>query len=538
MVQGLTRHRRHGLTRMVAFWHGKPSDRLSPVFILILAASALAQAASIAWPWDSLVVAGTTLSWLQCLAMAAFVGVLNLCRNPRQAALAGLVFTTIWLSSVFWWLYVALHTYAGLPGVVAAIAIVSLAAALALYYAAASYLYVYLRGKRAWVASLLFAALWTGAEMARGTWLTGFGWGATGYAHLDGWLAPYIPWLGAYGVTALSAWLSANLAQLRSVARVSKSLCVLVLAVGAWASYAPKSWTQPHGDLQVTLLQGNIPQDEKFEAGSGVPLALEWYAQQLQANRSPLVIAPETAIPLLPQQLPERYWQTLQQRFATGSQAALIGFPLGSFKDGYTNSALGIAPQATALWRYDKHHLVPFGEFIPPFFKWFTQMMNIPLGDFNRGALGQPSFAWAGQRLAANICYEDLFGEELATRFVNVAEAPTIFVNISNMGWFGDSIAIDQHLNISRMRALEFERPFVRATNTGATVIMDHHARVTASLPRATRGVLVGQVQGREGLTPFAWWVSRWGLWPMWLIVLGVLALAWNVKRRDALLKK
>ena len=117
--------------------------------------------------------------------------------------------------------------------------------------------------------------------------------------------------------------------------------------------------------------------------------------------------------------LPEGYWQTLQQRFATGPQAALIGIPLGSFKEGYTNSVLGFAPQANELWRYDKHHLVPFGEFIPPLFKWFTQMMNIPLGDFNRGALGQPSFAWAGQRLAANICYEDLFGEELATRFVD-----------------------------------------------------------------------------------------------------------------------
>ena len=119
------------------------------------------------------------------------------------------------------------------------VAIASLAAALGLYYAAASYFYVSLRGGRPWLASLLFAALWTGAEMARGTWLTGFGWGATGYAHLDGWLAPYIPWLGAYGVTALAAWLAANLAQLRSVGRVSQSLSVLVLAAGAWASYAP-----------------------------------------------------------------------------------------------------------------------------------------------------------------------------------------------------------------------------------------------------------------------------------------------------------
>ena len=478
---------------------------------------------------------GGTLPWLQCLAMASFVAVLNRCRNPYQAALGGVVFATAWLCGVFWWLYVALHTYAGLPSLVAAIAIVGLAGALALYYALASYLYASLRGGRAWLDSLLFAALWTGAELARGTWLTGFGWGATGYAHLNGWLAPYIPWLGVYGVTALAAWLAANLAQLRSIGCVSQSLSAVILTIGAVACYAPPSWTLPHGDLRVTLLQGNIPQDEKFEPSTGLPLALAWYAEQLQANRSPLVVAPETAIPLLPQQLPAQYWTNLQQRFTTGPQAALIGVPLGNYIDGYTNSVLGFAPQASTLWRYDKHHLVPFGEFIPPLFKWFTQMMNIPLGDFNRGALGQPSFAWAGQRLAANICYEDLFGEELAARFVNVAESPTVFVNISNIGWFGNTVAIDQHLNISRMRALEFERPFVRATNTGATVIMNHRARVTASLPRATRGVLEGQVQGRVGMTPFAWWASRWGLWPVWLAVLGVLALAWHFKRRDLL---
>lgn len=520
---------------MVAFWQDQPSHRLSKATVLLLVLAALLQSISIAWPVAGVFEPGATLPWLQCLAMAAFIAVLNRCHNPRQAALAGLLFTTAWLCGVFWWLYVALHTYAGLPGIVAGVAIASLAAALALYYSAACYLYVALRGRRVWLASLLFAALWTGAEMARGTWLTGFGWGATGYAHLDGWLAPYIPWVGAYGVTALSAWLAANLAQLNRTGRSTQLLSALVVVAGAGASYAPLSWTRPHGQLQVTLLQGNIPQDEKFEPGSGVPLALDWYAAQLQANRSPLVVAPETAIPLLPQQLPEGYWKTLQQRFATGTQAALIGFPLGSYQDGYTNSVLGFAPGTAPLWRYDKHHLVPFGEFIPPLFKWFTQMMHIPLGDFNRGALGQPAFAWAGQRLAAHICYEDLFGEELATRFTDPALAPTVFVNVSNIGWFGDSIAIDQHLNISRMRALEFERPFVRATNTGATVIMNHHAQVTAALPRATRGVLEGAVLGREGMTPFAWWASRWGLWPVWLAVLAVVALAWYLRKRDSL---
>ena len=158
-------------------------------------------------------------------------------------------------------------------------------------------------------------------------------------------------------------------------------------------------------------------------------------------------------------------------------------------------------------------------------------MMNIPLGDFNRGSVGQPSFEVAGQRLAPHVCYEDLFGEELGARFIEPAKAPTIFVNVSNIGWFGNTVAIDQHLQISRMRALEFERPFVRATNTGATVIIDHHGVVTHSLPRHTKGVLKGEVEGRTGATPFAWWVSRLGLWPFWLMGFGLVTVA-AVRRR------
>jgi apolipoprotein N-acyltransferase len=159
--------------------------------------------------------------------------------------------------------------------------------------------------------------------------------------------------------------------------------------------------------------------------------------------------------------------------------------------------------------------------------------MNIPLGDFNRGPLGQRSFEWQGHRLAPNICYEDLFGEELGVQFADPATAPTIFVNVSNIAWFGDTVAIDQHLQISRMRALEFQRPMIRATNSGATVIIDYRGRVTHSLPRYTRGVLIGDVEGRSGLTAYAWWVSRLGLWPLGLrALLVVSAGAWQQRAK------
>ena len=485
--------------------------------------AALASALSLAWPFGVFFTHGEPLWWLQILAMAVLVGTMQCAASVRQAAWLGGMFSTVALSATFWWLYVAMHTYGGLHAVLAMSAIVALAAALSLYYAAACALYWQFARLRPVWSCLAFAALWTLAELARGIWLTGFGWGAAGYAHIDGPLAGFAPWVGAYGIGALAAWLAATLAMLPRVGWGPRMALVLVLALGHWLPSGVGPWSTDAGTLSVTLLQGDIPQDEKFETGSGVPTALQWYGEHLMAAKTSLVVAPETAIPVLPQQLPDAYWGALEQRFSRGEQAAMVGIPLGSYAAGYTNSVIALRPGQSGLWRYDKHHLVPFGEFIPPWFKWFTALMQIPLGDFNRGPLGQPSFAWQGQRLAPNICYEDLFGEELGARFEDAAQAPTIFVNVSNIGWFGNTIAIDQHLQISRMRALEFERPFVRATNTGATAIVDHHARVVVALPRHTRGVLVGEVQGRTGLTPFAKWVSALGLWPIWLSAIALL---------------
>jgi apolipoprotein N-acyltransferase len=144
-----------------------------------------------------------------------------------------------------------------------------------------------------------------------------------------------------------------------------------------------------------------------------------------------------------------------------------------------------------------------------------------------------PSFTVGRERVAPNICYEDLFGEELALRFVDPAAAPTVLANVSNIGWFGDTSAVPQHLAISRTRSLELQRPMVRATNTGATAVVDHRGRVTAQLPSHSRGVLVASVQGREGITPFAWWAARGGLWPLLAAaLLLVLPAAWQSRWR------
>lgn len=500
----------------------------------------LAQAAALALPGS-----GQPAWWLQVAALVVFARLLHRAPGWRAAAWMGGAFATAWLAGTFWWLFISMHIYGGLAAPLAVAAVLALALFLGSYYAVVSGLFWALRPANRALGALFFAALWLLAELARGTWWTGFPWGAGGYAHVQGPLAALARYGGVYGVGAVAAFLAMLLAQARvpDLRRGRAWALALLLAglLGAAALQrdcavqdcrAPQA--PPRAPLPLVLLQGNIPQDEKFQPGSGVPMALQWYRERLLQPHQALVVAPETALPLLPAQLPEGYLADLASHYGAEGRAALLGMPLGSMEQGYTNSVLGLRPGQERPYRYDKHHLVPFGEFIPPFFRWFTDLLHIPLGDFRRGALVQPSFAWRGERLAPNICYEDLFGEELAAQFAQgAAAAPTVFVNLSNIGWFGNTLAIDQHLAISRMRALEFERPMVRATNTGATAIIDHRGVVVQQFARHERGMLTGQVQGRDGPpTPYARWAGRWGLWPLW--GLGALALlaAWAARGR------
>jgi apolipoprotein N-acyltransferase len=480
-------------------------------FFVCLLAGAL-QAASLAWPLRSWALPGLSVGepsgWLQIASLALLVLGLRHVHQVGQAVWRGWVFATAWLSGTFWWLFVSMHTYGGLPGWLAVLAVLALAAALALYYALAAGFMAAWAPRSRGLQALLFAALWTLAELMRGQWLTGFPWGAGGYAQVDLMVA-WAPWVGVYGMGALAALLAYSLAVglpalLGMVAaRINKPVqrpgqplasrwrwarvtvpqfAVGLVVAGLWLSVlSGERWrdlgqrgTTSSGALRVWLLQGNIPQDQKFEPGTGVAQALAWYPQQMaeavQAARAggadapQLVVAPETAVPLLPQQLGLDFWAPLLGDLAAqagGTKAppvaepvaALMGLPLGSYKEGYTNSAWGIAPESATrarvqmaeaqknlgpgaalqgpvlhpeagFYRYDKHHLVPFGEFIPPLFRWFTDLMRIPLGDFSRGALVQPAWAWSGQRVAANICYEDLFGEELAAAFTDRARPP------------------------------------------------------------------------------------------------------------------
>ena len=368
----------------------------------------LAQAASLAWPWPPLdalgLRTGQPVGWLQLLGLALLVWAVRQAPTARVAFGRTWLGATAWLCGTFWWLFISMHVYGGLAAPLAALAVLALAGALSIYYALAGGLWWRWRHSGMLAQALAFAALWTLAELARGVWFTGFPWGAVGYAHVNT-LAALAPWVGVYGMGALAAAGAVLLAAWwpSALAPVPGRLRWAVLAVVlVWwlAPQVPRDWGTPVGALQVRLLQGNIEQDKKFEGDSGVPQALAWYGDELRramTDAEPrLVVAPETAIPLLPQQLPPQVWRDLWAPGAQGRSAALVGVPLGSFDSGYTNSVWGWTPELAAralgvldatggntptdmqqsLFRYDKHHLVPFGEFIPPLFRWFVDQIG------------------------------------------------------------------------------------------------------------------------------------------------------------------
>lgn len=460
--------------------------------------------------------------WPLQIATLAFMFALALrSTNWKQAALVGWAYAFGWYAAGIHWLYISMHHYGGLPGWMAAAAVGLLSLYLGVFCSLAMGAAVSLRQrfKIGTAASLLllFPAAFALAEWLRGWVLTGFPWVAAGYAHVTGPLAGFAPLVGVYGIGLLAAVAAGSVALMpakKPAALLAVALCVL----GYMLQFT--EWSRPHGQpLSVRLLQGNVPQNLKFDP-EVIGATLMLYHDMVMQAPADLIATPETAIPLLSTQLPPDYLPRFAAYAEKSRSHIVLGIPVSDGPQQYANSAIGISPSAgTQAYRYDKHHLVPFGEFIPFGARWFVDMMHIPLGDFSRGDLLQAPFAVRDQHVLPNICYEDLFGEEIAAQLSSGKEQATILLNMSNIAWFGDSIALPQHLQISQMRSLETGRPMLRATNTGMTAVIDAHGRVAAVLDPFTRGVLAATVQGYEGLTPY----SRFGNLPFLLLSLAAL---------------
>jgi apolipoprotein N-acyltransferase len=443
--------------------------------------------------------------------------------SPRRAALVGFAFGTgLFLVGVSW-VYVSLHTFGMMPAPLAALATLLFCVYLALFPAAVGWLQARFDVTPLVRLLLVVPALWALTEWLRGWLFTGFPWLAFGYGQVGGPLDGLFPLLGVYGVTFASAMIAGAFALAASREPRSTALaaaCVVVLVIAAYAGSAVE-WTRPAGKpITVALLQGNVPQALKFVPGR-YESTLKTYADLAERTQAKLVVFPETAIPRFLHQVNPAYVEWLGILARRNGGDALIGVPVQD-EHGYYNAVItaGVSPPQ----RYAKSHLVPFGEFVPPGFGWIVNVLQIPLSDFSRGAPDAQPLAIAGQRVAPNICYEDAFGEEIIRQ---LPEA-TLLANVSNVAWFGDSLAPAQHLRISRARSIETGRYMLRATNTGVTAIIDDRGRVTARLPTFTEGVLEGGAQGREGATPYV----RMGNAAILLLSAAALLAAFALRRR------
>lgn len=452
--------------------------------------------------------APTDAWWLQIIALALLFAVVEQA-TPKRAALAGALFGFSWLASGLWWLHISMHQFGGIPWVLAAIAVALLAAFLSGYYALALGLTARWIPPGRWRLLALVPA-WLLAELARASWFSGFPWIASGYAHSVGPLAGWAPWVGVYGISALAALAAAGLVLLKRRATAWAAPAILLPLAGL---LLPQDFTTSTGRISLSLVQPSIPQDQKFDAARFAG-NLEILARLIESTRGQVVITPESVMPVPLSELDP----AMLTHLSRPDRPALLGGFLGNAEVGYVNSVVALG----ADYHYGKRHLLPFGEFIPPGFGWFVRAMNIPLDDQARGEHQHP-WAVAGQKLRPLICYEDLFGEDLVQSAVDGPDAATVFVNVSNLAWFGTLMIQDQHLQFSQMRALEFQRPVARSTNTGATAVVDHRGHITSRLPPLVRGVLEAEVEGRSGATPYARWLAALGLWPLW--VLSLLAL-------------
>jgi apolipoprotein N-acyltransferase len=339
-------------------------------------------------------------------------------------------------------------------------------------------------------------------------------------------LAGYMPLVGVYGVSVLTVFLAVLIANWFSkpsliFKRNSIAAFVLVIVVGNVLKIV--EWTTPIGKpISVALLQGNIAQDTKWSPETAQN-TINQYLAMIHASKAELIILPETALPVISSQLDAPVKNALTEY---GKQHPLI-IGMVEYNENtteYFNSALSFDGAATQS--YKKNHLVPFGEFIPlkKIFGWiYRDWLNMPLSDLSRGGWEQASMSLAGHNIGVNICYEDVFGEEIARQ---LPEA-TLLVNISNDAWYGKSYAAHQHMQFSQARALETGRYTLRATNTGATAAIDQHGYVFAHAPHDVHTTLDITAQGFSGSTPYV----RWGNWPFIVFCFGaIITLLWRRK--------
>lgn len=481
----------------------------------------LAAVAGLTYP---LAFAPYGLWWLMPFSVAALlISLVN--RTPREAGLNGFAFGFLAYLTGIYWITISVHTFGGAPFALAVFLMLSLVAFLAGYYALFAYLITRFAPRAGWIRIWVsIPACWMLLEWVRGWFLSGFGWLAPGYAHVDSVLLGYLP----VGGTLLVGWVVAGSAGVLAAILLRPSFRALLPVVPVamlWAGgllLVHVKWTQEDGtSITASMVQGAVPQDLKWRPEQLQP-TIDLYVDLTRSHMdSDLVIWPEAAIPRYKHQLTP-VWDELERMAEATSTDFLIGtveYDAGKDERYNTLSAFG---RSSAVYR--KRVLVPFGEFfpVPDFIKNQMRLMNLPYQNFSPGENGQPLIELKGQKISASICYEDVFAHAL----LDGVAASSLLVNVSNDAWFGGSLAPHQHLQIARTRASEVGRYMLRSTNNGISAVIDRYGRSVEQSPQFEPYVLTATLPGFRGQTPY----MRWGDWPM--VALAVLGVAATFRRR------
>ncbi len=462
---------------------------------------------------------------------------------PRRAAWVGAAFGGGLFAVGTYWLYTCLHVFGLVPVWLTAVLQSALIALMAAYTAvlcyAANRLWLNAGITRDW---LVLPALWVLLEWLRGWVLSGFPWLSLGYAFIDTPLAGWAPVLGVYGVTWSAVLAAGGLnavfapgihasrdGGVRPIWGYGRRAVLGLAAIAAVflgpALLARHPWTRTAGaPIPVAAVQGAVSQDQKWQLENRDATLARYATLTTQAWGASLIVWPESALPVLANQIPE-YLRDL--RDAGRAHHADFAIGLVNYEPAAMQffNGLWVMSEAGGGWYY-KRHLVPFGEYfpVPGFIRSWMRLMSLPYADMSPGIEHQRTLSAAGQKLGLTICYEDAYGSSQ----LEILREATLLINVTNNAWYGDSTAPHQHLQISRMRALEAGRFLIRAANDGITAVIGPRGEVVARLPQFQEAVLRAEVQPMSGLTPYA----RFGNYPVVVGTLAALGLAvWRRRR-------
>jgi apolipoprotein N-acyltransferase len=433
-----------------------------------------------------------------------------------------------------YWIYISVHVFGNAALWIAIVLMLGLALIMSFFLSLGGWISSRLAQGEPWQLLLVAPAAWVLVEWLRGWALTGFPWMALGYGQVDNGFAGWAPVLGVYGVSFMLA-LVASAIVVTGLAQTARGRIVgAVFIVAPWlvgSVLATIDWTEPDGKpLRASIVQAGVSQDKKWDRDHLRPIMEHYLAATLSVADSDLVLWPEVAIPAVNDQV-EGFIGRVESEARANGQTVMFGILERSYERSVEgrifNSVMLVGTGERQVYR--KRHLVPFGEYfpVPPSVREWMKMQNLPHSDLAKGDPVQPLLTGVdGTQFGVAICYEDAYAAEQAYALPDAG----ILINVSNDAWFGDSIAPHQHLEIARMRSLEFGRPAVRSTNTGISAFIDFDGSLLQIGKQFEPELMTMDVQPRRGATPYA----AAGNWPILLVCFGILGLFW-IRNRASL---